>query len=273
MNSKWSSSYMEENKTLRTVTVTRYITPLREGGSLPALAEADDQFNYVLKFKGAGHGTKALIAELLGGEIARTLGLPVPELVYANLDEAFGRTEADEEIQDLLQFSQGLNLALHFLSGAINYDPVVDTIDEKMASQIVWLDAYITNVDRTFRNTNMLMWHKELWLIDHGASFYFHHSFTDPEGHAVVPFSLIKDHVLLPQASKLEEVDAEYKELLTQEKLGAIVALLPDEWLQWEGAELTPDQIREVYLKFLTVRLQNSDIFIKQAQHARQALI
>ncbi|MFY7731584.1 MAG: HipA family kinase, partial [Flavobacterium sp.] len=162
---------MKENKTLRTVTVTRYITPLREGGSLPALAEADDEFIYVLKFKGAGHGTKALIAELLGGEIARTLGLPVPELVFAHLDEAFGRTEADEEIQDLLQFSEGLNLALHYLSGSINYDPVVTVVDEKLASQIVWLDAYITNVDRTFRNTNMLIWHKDLWLIDHGASF------------------------------------------------------------------------------------------------------
>lgn len=264
---------MKENKTLRTVTVTRYITPLREGGSLPALAEADDEFKYVLKFKGAGHGTKALIAELLGGEIARTLGLPVPELVFANLDEAFGRTEADEEIQDLLQFSEGLNLALHYLSGAINYDPVVTVVDEKLASQIVWLDAYITNVDRTFRNTNMLIWHKDLWLIDHGASFYFHHSFTDPKGHAVIPFSLIKDHVLLPQAAKLTEVDAEFKTLLTTDTLRGIVKLLPDEWLQWEGMELTPDEIRDVYFDFLVTRLENSDIFIKQAQHARQALI
>lgn len=264
---------MQEKPQLRTVTVTRYITPLREGGSLPALAEADDEFKYVLKFKGAGHGTKALIAELLGGEIARTLGLPVPELVFANLDEAFGRTEADEEIQDLLQFSQGLNLALHFLSGAINYDPVVTTVDEKLASQIVWLDAYITNVDRTFRNTNMLIWHKELWLIDHGASFYFHHSFNDPKGHAVVPFSLIKDHVLLPQASKLEEVDAEFKAILTEDALRGIVGLLPDEWLQWEGNDLSPAEIREVYAQFLLVRLQNSEIFIKQATHARQALI
>jgi len=264
---------MKENKTLRTVTVTRYITPLREGGSLPALAEADDEFKYVLKFKGAGHGTKALIAELLGGEIARTLGLPVPELVFAHLDEAFGRTEADEEIQDLLQFSEGLNLALHYLSGAINYDPVVTVVDEKVASQIVWLDAYITNVDRTFRNTNMLIWHKDLWLIDHGASFYFHHSFTDPKGHAVVPFSLIKDHVLLPQAAKLTEVDAEFKAMLNADTLRSIVNLLPNEWLQWEGMELTPDEIRDVYFDFLVTRLENSDIFIKQAQHARQALI
>ncbi|MDX1602904.1 MAG: HipA family kinase, partial [Salinimicrobium sediminis] len=169
---------------IRTVTVCRYIAPLREGGSLPALAEADDDFKYVLKFRGAGHGVKALIAEFLGGEIARLLGLRVPELVFANLDEAFGRTEGDEEIQDLLQGSKGLNLALHFLSGAINYDPAVNTIDESTASRIVWLDAFITNVDRTYRNTNMLMWHKELWLIDHGASFYFHHSWTDLEKQA-----------------------------------------------------------------------------------------
>ncbi|MFD2603575.1 HipA family kinase [Flavobacterium suzhouense] len=264
---------MENAPHLRTVNVTRYLTPLREGGSLPALAEADDEFKYVLKFKGAGHGTKALIAELLGGEIARTLGLPVPELVFANLDEAFGRTEADEEIQDLLQFSQGLNLALHYLSGAINFDPVVTAVDAKTASQIVWLDAYITNVDRTFRNTNMLIWHKELWLIDHGASFYFHHSFSDPVGHAKSAFALIKDHVLLPQASLLEETDAEYKAILTPEKIRGIVNLIPDEWLQWEELEKSPEEIRDVYTTFLMTRLENSSIFVKQANDARKALI
>lgn len=264
---------MDNKPQLRTVNVMRYITPLREGGSLPALAEADDEFKYVLKFKGAGHGTKALIAELLGGEIARALGLPVPELVFANLDEAFGRTEADEEIQDLLQGSQGLNLALHYLSGAINFDPVVTTLDAKMASKIVWLDAYITNVDRTFRNTNMLIWRKDLWLIDHGASLYFHHSFSDPEGHAKSPFALIKDHVLLPQASLIEETDLEFKALLTEKKIRSIVDLLPDEWLQWEGLEQSPEEIREVYNKFFLTRLDNSGIFIKQANDARQALI
>jgi hypothetical protein len=263
---------MDQTK-LRTVDVTRYVTPLREGGSLPAIAEASDDFKYVLKFRGAGHGTKALIAELIGGEIARALGLPVPELVFCNLDEAFGRTEPDEEIQDLLQASQGLNLGLHYLSGAINFDPVVTIVEPKLASQIVWLDAYITNVDRTFRNTNMLMWHKELWLIDHGASLYFHHSFDDPEGHAKTPFTLIKDHVLLPQASLLEETDAEYKALLTEAKLQAIVGLLPDDWLQWEELDMSPQRIREVYLQFLLTRLNNSSTFINQAQHARQALI
>lgn len=260
---------MKNNFDLRTVHVTRYITPLREGGSLPALAEADDDFKYVLKFKGAGHGVKALIAELIGGQIAKALKLQLPELVFANLDEAFGRTEADEEIQDLLQRSQGLNLALHFLSGAITFDPVVTTVDAKLASQIVWLDAYITNVDRTFKNTNMLIWHKELWLIDHGACLYFHHSWNNWEQHAKSPFALIKDHVLLPQASLLKEVDAEYKALLTPETLGEITNTIPLEWLQWEDTDQTPEDLRNVYLQFLLTRLNHSEIFVNQAQNAR----
>jgi hypothetical protein len=246
---------------------------LREGGSLPALAEADDDFKYVLKFKGAGHGVKALIAELIGGEIARVLKLQIPELVYANLDEAFGRTEADEEIQDLLQGSQGLNLALHFLSGAINFDPVVTIVDAKLASQIVWLDAFITNVDRTFRNTNMLIWHKELWLIDHGASFYFHHSWTNWEKHAQSPFALIKDHVLLPQASMLQEADALFKTILTPEALQSIVNLIPLEWLDWQDTDESPEEVRTVYLQFLSMRLNHSQNFIKEAQNARETLI
>jgi hypothetical protein len=261
--------YMKNNFDLRTVNVTRYITPLREGGSLPALAEADDDFKYVLKFKGAGHGVKALIAELVGGQIAKALKLPLPELVFANLDEAFGRTEADEEIQDLLQGSQGLNLALHFLSGAITFDPVVTTVDAKQASQIVWLDAYITNVDRTFKNTNMLIWHKELWLIDHGACLYFHHSWNNWEQHAKSPFALIKDHVLLPQASLLEEVDAEFKAILTPEILEAIVNTIPLEWLEWEDTDETPEALRNVYLQFLQTRLNHSEIFVNQAKNAR----
>ena len=260
---------MKNNFDLRTVNVTRYITPLREGGSLPALAEADDDFKYVLKFKGAGHGVKALIAELVGGQIAKALKLQLPELVFANLDEAFGRTEADEEIQDLLQGSQGLNLALHFLSGAITFDPVVTTVDPKSASQIVWLDAYITNVDRTFKNTNMLIWHKELWLIDHGACLYFHHSWNNWEQHAKSPFALIKDHVLLPQASLLEEVDAEFKAILAIEILEQIVNAIPLEWLQWEDTDETPEALRNIYLQFLKIRLENSEIFVKQAQDAR----
>jgi hypothetical protein len=258
---------------LRTVNVTRYISPLREGGSLPALAEADDDFKYVLKFRGAGHGVKALIAELIGGEIARVLKLKMPELVFANLDEAFGRTEGDEEIQDLLQGSQGLNLALHFLSGAITFDPVVTKLPADLASQIVWLDAFITNVDRTFRNTNMLIWHKELWLIDHGASLYFHHSWNTWETHAKSPFALIKDHVLLPQATELAATDLAFRKLLTKEILQEIVDYIPEDWLHWEDTEQTPDEIREVYFQFLWTRLNNSEIFINEAQNAREKLI
>lgn len=260
-------------RNLRTVNVTRYITPLREGGSLPALAEADDDFKYVLKFKGAGHGVKALIAELLGGEIARTLKLNVPELVFAHLDEAFGRTEADEEIQDLLQFSQGLNLALHYLSGAVTYDMAVNDCEALLASKIVWLDAYITNVDRTFRNTNLLIWHKELWLIDHGAAFYFHHSWNNWEQTSKTPFSLIKDHVLLPKAAFLTTVDKELKALLTDERLKEIVNLIPEEWLQWEAADITAEEIKNTYFEFLKIRRDHSQIFVKQAEDARKTLI
>lgn len=264
---------MNQVTALRHVNVIRYIAPLREGGSLPALAEADDDFKYVLKFKGAGHREKALIAELIGGEIARVLGLQIPELVFAFLDESFGRTEADEEIQDLLKASQGLNLALHFLSGSITYDPSVTTVDSLLASKIVWLDAFITNVDRTFKNTNMLIWNKELWLIDHGACLYFHHSWSNWETAAQSPFSFIKDHVLLPQADKLEQVDAEYKNVLSENILQSIVNLIPDEWLNWEDTTESPAQIRQTYFNFLNTRLQHSSIFITEAINARKALI
>lgn len=258
-----------ETYNLRTVTVMRYITPLREGGSLPALAEADDDFKYVLKFRGAGHGIKALIAELLGGLIAKELGLPVPELVFANLDEQFGKTEADEEIQDLLVFSKGLNLALHYLQGSFTFDFATNDSDALLASKIVWLDAYITNVDRTFRNTNLLIWNKEIWLIDHGASFYFHHSWSNWEQAAKTPFALIKDHVLISKASKLDQVHEEFTQKLTPNVLQKIVNTIPTEWLVWEGSEQSPEEIREIYYKFLTLRLANADVFLKQAQNAR----
>lgn len=257
---------------LRTVNVTRYVTPLREGGSLPAIAEADDGFLYVLKFRGAGQGPKALIAELIGGEIARTLGFRMPELVFVNLDEAFGRTEADEEIQDLLKFSVGLNLALHYLQGAITFDPTVTVVDPKLASQIVWLDALLTNVDRTARNTNMLMWHKELWLIDHGAALYFHHNMDNWQEQALRPFVQVKDHVLLRKAEFLAEVDAEFKAILTPEVISAIVSIVPDAWLVDRSFETEDDQ-RQVYAQFLNARLANSNIFLKEAQHARSQLI
>ena len=267
-------SYRDSSKMeLRTVNVTRYIMPLREGGSLPALAEADDDFKYVVKFSGTGHGVKSLISELIGGMVAKVLGFRIPELVFLNLDEAFGRTEGDEEIQDLLQASRGLNLGLHFLSGALTFDPVVTVVDSKTASQVVWLDAFLTNVDRTVRNTNMLMWHKELWLIDHGASLYFHHSWVNWEKYALSPFPQIKDHVLLPEAKDLSLVDTEFKTLLTPGKIREIVELIPDDWLKWGGDEESPDDIRRVYLGFLTERLLHSEVFIKEAQHARETLI
>ena len=258
---------------LRTVNVTRYIMPLREGGSLPALADADDGFKYVLKFRGTGHGTKALVSELLGGVVAHTLGFKVPEYVFINLNEAFGRTEGDEEIQDLLQGSRGLNLGLHFLSGALTFDPVMTKVDSKLASQVVWLDAFLTNVDRTARNTNMLYWNKELWLIDHGASLYFHHSWVNYEKYAVSPFPQIKDHVLLPYASELESVDKEFKAILTDEKIREITNLLPNDWLNWGGEEESPEEIKNVYYNFLTERIHQSDLFVKAAQDARKALI
>lgn len=254
---------------LRTVNVIRYITPLREGGSLPALAEADDGFKYVVKFRGSGHGTKMLVSELVGGAIAQTLGFRVPEMVFINLDEAFGRLEGDEEIQDLLQASRGLNMGLHYLSGALTFDPVAYPVDSLTASRIVWMDALLTNVDRTVRNTNMLIWHKELWLIDHGASLYFHHSWVNWEKYALSPFSQIKDHVLLPYASVLDEVDTEFSKILTVDKIQEIINLLPDDWLTWED----PQEIRSTYINFLTERIQNSEIFIKEAQHAKETLI
>lgn len=258
---------------LRTVNVMRYVTPLREGGSLPAIVEGDDEFLYVLKFRGAGQGVKALIAELIGGEVARTLGFRVPEIVFAEVDPAFGRTEPDEEIQDLLQFSAGLNLALHYLSGAITFDPVVTKIDPLLASQIVWLDSYLMNVDRTPRNTNMLMWYKELWLIDHGAALYFHHSWDNWEEQARRPFTAIKDHVLLPWASQLDEVDSAFRALLTAEKLEAIVASIPEDWLLKDRTPEEAVEARHVYKQFLTIRLNASETFVKAAQHARQTSI
>src|SRR3546814_835637 len=252
---------------LRTVSVTRYVTPLREGGSLPAIAEADDGFLYVLKFRGAGQGVKALIAELIGGEIARKLGLKVPELVFATLDPAFGRTEADEEIQDLLKASTGLNLALHYLSGAITYDPAAGQAagqaDPLSASRIVWLDALLMNVDRTARNTNMLNWHQELWLIDHGAALYFHHSWDNWEKLSLSPFEKIRDHVLLPQASQLEETDTRSRSLLQPETIRRIVSLIPDEWLENQEQKFSdqetqsPADRRQVYISFQTRRIAN----------------
>ena len=258
---------------IRTVEVTRYVTPLREGGSLPAIAEADDGFLYALKFRGSGQGVKSLVAEFIGGEVARAAGLKVPEIVFAELDEAFGRTEPDEEIQDLLKASTGLNLALHYLSGSITLDIASVQPDEGLASKIVWLDAFLMNVDRTVRNTNMLVWNKELWLIDHGAALYFHHSWDNWQDYITKPFVQVKEHVLLPFASGLQQADTEMKALLTPAVIRQIVETLPEALLQYRYVDLSSAEIRETYILFLTSRLEHSSVFVNHAIDARKAII
>ena len=259
---------------LRQQSVTRYITPMREGGSLPALADADDGFKYIVKFRGAGHGTKALVAELIGGEIARRLGLKVPEIVFLNLDTDFGRTEPDIEIQELLQASRGLNLGLHYLSGAFTLDPYSNSVSAHEASLIVWLDAFITNVDRTVRNTNMLVWNHETWLIDHGAALYFHHTWKDADRTMNSPFTYIKDHALLRRATALDEADTYAKQLITSDWLAQLTSTLPDEWLHYDDTDMTPDEIRHTYHRWLAGRLENSQNFLSEAKDAhRKSLI
>lgn len=254
---------------LRTVAVTRYVTPLREGGSMPAIAEADDNFLYALKFRGAGQGTRTLIAELIGGEIARVLDLRIPELVFATLDENFGRTEPDEEIQDLLKASVGLNLGLHYLSGSITFDPAATKVDATTASRIVWLDMLLNNVDRTVRNTNLLWWNREIWLIDHGASLYFHHSWTDWEAQATRAFPLIKNHVLLNAASEMEAANTHAKERITPAIIEAIVSQIPDVWLENESPFDSNDAHRAAYARFLNLRLAYADAFTEEVKNAR----
>ena len=260
---------------IRTINVTRYVTPLREGGSLPAIVEADDDGLYVLKFRGAGQGARALIAELVSGEIARALGLQVPEIVLANLDPDLARTEPDPEIHALIHDSAGLNLALDFLPGAVTFDPVVQKPPADLASRIVWFDGYVTNVDRTVRNTNMLMWHRRLWLIDHGATLYFHHSLgwetrSEAEaGRARGPFPAIKDHVLLPHASLLTEVDEALARTLTSHVIAGILEVVPDEWLGADGSALPPAEVRAAYGRYLGERLAAPRPFMGEAARVR----
>lgn len=259
---------------LRHQNLTRYITPLREGGSLPAMVEADDGFTYALKFKGGGHGPKALISELVGGELARALGLRVPELVFLSVDPLFGITEPDEEVQDLIKASLGTNIGLHFLKKSMTFDPYTHPIGQQESSLIVWLDAFIMNVDRTHRNTNMLSWYGETWLIDHGASLYFHHNWHDREKAVDNKFIYIKDHVLLHKATRLEDADDIARQKITPGLIREIIDLIPDEWLQWQGVnDSNPQELRAEYTRILTQRLANSQIFVKHATDTRNGLV
>lgn len=252
---------------LRTITVGRYVTPLREGGSLPALVEADDDGLYVLKFRGAGQGPKALVAEIIAGGIARALGLDVPEIVLAELDAELARTEPDPEIQELIRASGGTNVALDFLPGSANFDPVADPVDAALASRVVWHDAFTSNVDRSARNTNLLSWHRRLWLIDHGAALYFHHGWDGDAGAADKAFPMIRDHVLLPFASALAEADAVLAPRLDAARIAGIVGGVPDALLL-DAAIGDAGAQRQAYVDYFCRRLARRD-FVQEAIDAR----
>jgi len=254
---------------MRTVTATRYVTPLREGGSLPAIVEADDAGLYVLKFRGAGQGARTLVAEWVAGEIARALGLRMPELVFVELDADLARSEPDPEIQALIRASVGLNLALDYLPGSTTFDPLADVPDANTASRIVWFDAFVSNVDRTPRNTNMLMWHRNLWLIDHGAAFYFHHAGEDFVQRAAEPFARIRDHVLLPHASALAAVDAAMAARLDNDSIERIVGQIPDGWLESGIDSRDTASQRAGYRDYLHARLASPRNFVEEAIRAR----
>ncbi len=256
---------------LRTVRVTRYVTPLREGGSLPAIVEADDDGLYVLKFRGAGQGTRALIAELVAGEIGRALGLAIPELVFAEVHPDLARTEPDPEIHALILDSAGLNLAIDYLPGSVTYDPLVHPPDHDLASRIVWFDAYVMNVDRTARNTNMLLWHRRLWLIDHGAALYFHHTpdWEHAQPRARDPFPLIAQHVFVKLARSLEEIDASMVDKLSPAVIHSIVDRIPESWIAGGAPAVDVPRVRASYLRFLLDRLENPRPFMTEARSGR----
>ena len=257
---------------LRTVAATRYVTPLREGGSLPAIVEADDLGLYVLKFRGAGQGPLALVAEIVSGEIGRHLGLKVPELVLMEVDEALGRNEADYEVRQLLRASAGINMALDYLPGSVMFDHAAgDRANPDLASAVVWFDAFVTNVDRTARNPNLLMWHKTLYLIDHGASLYFHHDWNSVESAARGPFALIRDHVLLPAASRIAEADRALRPRLSRDVLEDILRQVPDAWLLPEPGIETAAAKRAAYVRFLLERLASAQVFVEEAIRVRAA--
>ena len=242
---------------------------MREGGSLPAIIEADDDGMYVLKFRGAGQGPKALIAELIAGELARAAGLLVPELVFVSLDPEIAKTEPDPEIQDLIRASGGLNLGLDYLPGSVMFDPVADKLDAELASRIVWFDAYVTNVDRTPRNANLLMWHRRLWLIDHGAALYFHHAWTDVGQRSKDRFPLIREHILLPFAKDIETADQAMTAAITSEVINSVVDLVPDDWMNDGSPFSTTAENRQAYVQYLTRRLDEPRHFVEEAIRAR----
>lgn len=257
---------------MRTVTATEYVMPLREGGSLPAIVEGDDDGTYVIKFRGAGQGARALIAELVSGEIARALQLPVPEIVFAELDPRMAKTERDAEIQELLQKSEGLNVALDYLPGSITFDPIVSVPIpnfERLASAIVWFDALVTNVDRTAKNTNLLVWHRKLWMIDHGATLIFHHNWEGYLERSRKPFAQISDHVLLPWASEIAAVDDELASRLTADVVASIVDLIPAGWLGDEPRFASVDEHRQGYRDYLMTRLEAPRAWMEEAVRAR----
>ena len=239
---------------LESTTVVRYVTPLREGGSLPGLVEADDLGTYVVKFRGAGQGPKALVAEVVVGELARCLGIRVPEMKTVELDEAIGRREPDPEVQHLLVTSAGMNLAIDFLPGSLGYDGRSFRPDPDLAARVLWLDAFVANVDRTWRNPNLLVWHGQLWAIDHGAALYFHHAWTSPERFAAQPYDA-SDHVLLDYVNGVPGADAELAPDVTEEALTAVLALVPDAWLASDTAYPSVDDARAAYIRYLLARI------------------
>lgn len=253
---------------LRMLNTTRYLTPLREGGSLPAVVEADDGQRYVIKFSGAGQGPKVLIAEIIAGELARALGFRVPELVLLNLDAVFGRQERHDEIRDLLNASVGLNLGMAYLASALAFNPMAEpAVSAEFASDLVWFDAFVTNVDRTARNVNMLVWQEQVWLIDHGAALYFHYDWADYQSRAELPFARIRDHVLLDRARELSAADARLRPLITPELLAATVDLVPEGWLGDEPQFADPAAHRQAYVDYLQRRLASSN-FVEEAIRA-----
>ncbi len=258
---------------MRTVTAIEYITPLREGGSLPAVVEADDGETYVMKFVGAGQGAKALIAELIAGEIARSLDFRIPELVFVNLDPSIGQSEPDPEIQDLLNFSSGLNLGMKFIPHAANYNLLLSPKPtEDFSSRLVWFDAFVTNVDRTAANVNLLVQNQMIWLIDHGASLHFHHNWQDHIQQSETAFPLIKNHVLLKWASRLDDVDRIFRAQLSDSIFEGAVSQIPDQWLEGEKRFNNPDTHRRGYLEFLEHRLTITAHFVEEAKRARAQL-